>query len=122
MIISICNDEHDAKHGARSVREQLQARSKTTKPGASSFTITWGRTGPVCERSRMEEHRTGGGADGMERRRTFRSVVNSPNFKDQANCSGKGNTQRVKTVRYHKKKVFRLNDDCVSLNSWKMEK
>jgi len=32
------------------------------------------RTGPVCERSEMKEHRTRGGADGMEWRRTFRAV------------------------------------------------
>ena len=31
------SDKHDAKQGARSGREQLPARSKTTERGASSF-------------------------------------------------------------------------------------
>jgi len=42
----------------RSGKEQLPARSETPKPGASPSTIHLGRTGPVCERSGMEEHRT----------------------------------------------------------------
>ncbi|HQP83189.1 MAG TPA: hypothetical protein PK277_09115 [Methanoregulaceae archaeon] len=46
------------------------------KPGASSH-IKLKRTGPVCERSGVEERRTKGGADGMERRRTFRAVITS---------------------------------------------
>lgn len=69
------SDEHDAEHGARSGNWQLLARSKTTKPGASSNNVNLGRTGPVCERNEMEEHRTGGGADGMEWRRTVRAVI-----------------------------------------------
>jgi len=68
------SDEQDAKHGARSGREQLPARSETKERGASSFMVDLERTGPVCERSGMEEHRTRGGADGMKRRRTFRAV------------------------------------------------
>lgn len=39
--LSLCgfkvhSNEHDAEHGARSGKEQLPARSETTKPGASS--------------------------------------------------------------------------------------
>ncbi len=45
-----------------------------TKPGASSYHDQLKRTGSVCERSGVEERRTKGGADGMERRRTFRAV------------------------------------------------
>lgn len=78
LSVIVCigySDEHDAKHGARSGRGQLPARNEMTKPGASSFINNLERTGPVCEWSGMEEHRTVGGADGMERRRTFRAVA-----------------------------------------------
>ena len=61
----IYSDKHDAKHGARSGREQLPVRNEMTKPGASSFIVILERTGPVCERS------------GMERRRTFRAFNSS---------------------------------------------
>ncbi len=71
------SDKHDAKHGARSGREQLPVRNEVTKPGASSFIVNLERTGPVCERNGMEEHRTRGGANGMKRRRTFRAVNSS---------------------------------------------
>lgn len=68
------SDEHAAKQGVRSGREQLPVRNEMTKLGASSFMVNLERTGPVCERNEMEEHRTRGGADGMEWRRTFRAV------------------------------------------------
>ncbi len=52
------SDEHDAEHGVRSGKEQLPVRTEMTKPGASSFIVILDRTGPVCERSETEEHRT----------------------------------------------------------------
>lgn len=52
------SDEHAAKHGARSGKEQLPVRNEMTNPGALSFIVNVERTGPVCERSGMEEHRT----------------------------------------------------------------
>jgi len=58
-------------------KEQLPVRNEMTKPGASSFIVILERTGPVCKRSKMEEHRTKGGADGLKRRRTFRAVNSS---------------------------------------------
>jgi hypothetical protein len=68
------SDKHDAEHGVRSGRKRLQAKSGTMKRERHLVTIYLERTGPVCERSEMKEHRTVGGADGMERRRTFRVV------------------------------------------------
>ncbi|GEM_PF-2195585 len=74
-VCTIHSDKHYAKHGVRSGSEQLPVRNEMTKPGASSFINNLKRTGPVCERSEMKEHRTRGGADGMEWRRTFRAVA-----------------------------------------------
>ncbi|HOB59608.1 MAG TPA: hypothetical protein PKZ57_00210 [Methanoregulaceae archaeon] len=73
--------KHDAKHCARSGREQLPVGNEMTKPGASSFMVNLERTGPVCERNGKEEHRTKGGANGMKRRRTFRAVPMSRLFR-----------------------------------------
>jgi hypothetical protein len=68
-------------------KEQLPVRNEVTKPGASSFIVNLERTGPVCERNGMEEHRTRGGANGMKRRRTFRAVNSSLTHSNNVDCN-----------------------------------